>query len=118
MSRNDALQQIGSKFGTITAAGALHRLSDPRVVLEPGLCDGLQLGKFVALPQYRCERGGLTHRLGDLGDQPGERFTKGHARGLPIGAADRFGDLEQAERRRFPFFDTECQFVRHDAIEI
>jgi hypothetical protein len=35
-------------------------------------------------------------------------------RGLPIGTADRFGDLEQAERRRFPFLDTE----RHDAIEI
>lgn len=62
--------------------------------------------------------GGLTHRLGDLGDQPGERFTKGHARGLPIGTADSFGDLEQAERRRFPFLDTERQFVRHDAIEI
>jgi hypothetical protein len=26
--------------------------------------------------------------------------------------------LEQAERRRFPFLDTESQFVRHDAIEI
>src|SRR5664280_2771539 len=93
---------MGNKFGTITAAGAL-RLSDLRVVLEPGLCDCLQLGKFVALPQHRCERGGLTHRLGDLGDQPGERFTKGHARGLPIGTADRFGDLEQAERRSSRF---------------
>jgi hypothetical protein len=37
---------------------------------------------------------------------------------LPIGTADSFGDLEQAERRRFPFLYTERQFVRHDAIEI
>jgi hypothetical protein len=56
--------------------------------------------------------------LGDLGHQPGERFIRGHARGLPIGTADCFGDLKQAERRPFLFLCTERQFVRHDAIEI
>jgi hypothetical protein len=30
---------------------------------------------------------------------------------LPIGTANRFRDLEQAERRRFPFLDTERQFT-------
>ena len=94
------------------AAGALHRLSDLRVVLEPRLCDGLQLGERVALPQYGCVRGGLTHRLGDLGDQPGERFTEGHPRRLPVGATNRLGNLEQAKRRRFPLFDAERQLVR------
>lgn len=52
--------------------GTLHRLSGLRVFLEAGLCDGLQLGKFVALP-HPCERGGLKHRLDD---RPGERSTK------------------------------------------
>jgi hypothetical protein len=37
---------------------------------------------------------------------------------LPIGAADGLGDLEQAEWRRFSFFDGERQLVRDRAIEI
>ena len=82
------------------------------------MCDGLKAGQFAALPQHRCERGGLAHRLRELGNQPGEGFTEGHTRGLPVDTTNRLGDLEQAVRRRFSFLRAERQLVGHGAIEI
>jgi hypothetical protein len=57
--------------------------------------------ELIALPQHRRNRRGFAHRLRELVDQFGERFIEGHARWLPLGSANRFGDLQQAKRRRF-----------------
>jgi hypothetical protein len=37
---------------------------------------------------------------------------------LPVGTADRFGNLEQAEWRRYTFLRAERQVMRHGAVEI
>jgi hypothetical protein len=116
-SCHDALQQIGSKLGAV-AACLPQRCRNPRIILEPGLCDEFEISKFVASAQYRRQRGRLEHRLGYLGHQPGKRFTERHVCGLPVGTADRLDNLEQAEWRCLPFLDTNCQLVRHDTVEI
>ena len=48
MSCYDALQEIGGKLRATAAARALHRSCDLWVVLEPRLCDELEVGQVAA----------------------------------------------------------------------
>jgi len=94
MPRKDALQEITGKLRVIATARAVHRLCDLWVVLEPRQCNAIEVGQFVAFASHRSERRGLAHRLRDVGDQRGKRFTESYPRGLPVSTADRLGYLK------------------------
>jgi len=49
MPRKDALQEITGKFRMIATARAVHHSCDLWVVFEPRQCNGIDVGKFVAL---------------------------------------------------------------------
>jgi hypothetical protein len=63
------------------------------------LRDGLQVGQVTAFSQYRFDRRPPAHCFGKLGNQLSQHVAETHERRLPVGAADRLGNLEEAEGR-------------------